>query len=377
MNASSLEKSSTILGSITLADYIFQAPVYTPGKPIEELFREKHLTRISKLASNENPYGPSPLCFSKLQQDFSNFHLYPDMQNHELKAKLSDHYKRPLTHIMIGNGSEGIMGDILKTFIRPGEEILTAEKTFIGFILQAKGFGAICHEVPLNERQEFDLESMAKKITEKTKMIYLAHPNNPTGTYRHKEDMISFLKKVPAHCLVICDEAYIEYAEDYPGYAHSFDFQFQNVITLRTFSKAYGLANLRVGYAFAHPDICQQVTKVRLIFCPNGFAQKAALYCLEDQDHLKMVLKKTKEQKKQCELFFEKEKIPYIPSSTNFITFHFPKAEEARRVHDACLSQGVILRPLDQNLMASSLRISIGTEKEMNHFQESYLNCKK
>lgn len=245
-------------------DYVRSLQIYQAGKPIEELARERGIKRISKLASNENPLGPSPFAIREMTNALWDVHRYPDMHAHEVKSTLAKMYKLKKENIVLGNGSEGIMGYIARAFIQPGHEILTSENTFIGFYIIARSVGAKLTTIPLTKDYRFDVKALAKSINEKTKVIYICNPNNPTGTYITKSEFDYLMEHVPPHVLVILDEAYFEFAKGKEDYPDSMDYRYDNVITLRTFSKAYGISGVRIGYGFGHEDLIANLTKVKL-----------------------------------------------------------------------------------------------------------------
>ena len=352
-------------------DYIRDLKVYQAGKPIDELAREKGLTKISKLASNENPLGPSPFAIKEMTGDLWELHRYPDMQAYALKSALCDLYKLEVQNITLGNGSEGIMAYIARAFMGPGTEVLTCENTFIGFYILARSVGAKLNLVPLTKDYRFDVEALAKSITSSTKVIYIANPNNPTGTYITKDEFDYLMKHVPDHVLVILDEAYFEFADEYDDYPDSMDYRYDNVITLRTFSKAYGLSGIRIGYGFGHEDLIANLNKVKLTFEPNLIAQRGACGALKDRPHLKRTLETNKSLLDVCFNYLEKNDLSPVSSVTNFIMFKTGSHEASDYLYSALLDQGVIIRALKANEMPDFMRVSIGTEDEMQHFYEA------
>lgn len=352
--------------------YIRELKVYQAGKPIDELAREKGLNKISKLASNENPLGPSPFAIREMTNALWDIHRYPDMHAYALKSELSKLYDLKRENITLGNGSEGIMGYIARAFLSPGSEVLTSENTFIGFYILARSVGANLNCVPLTSEYKYDTQRIADSITDKTKIIYIANPNNPTGTYIKKAEFDHLMSYVPDHVLVILDEAYFEYANEYDDYPNSMDYRYDNVITLRTFSKAYGLSGVRVGYGFGHEDLISNLNKVKLPFEPNLIAQKGAIGALKDRPHLERTLKTNNKLLKECQTFLEKHDFKPISSITNFITIKTGTAEASDHMFNALLDKGVIVRPLKANEMPEFIRISIGTEEEMDHFYEAF-----
>lgn len=349
-------------------DYIENLEVYQAGKPIEELAREKNLTKISKLASNENPLGPSPFAIREMTSALWEVHRYPDMFAHQLKNALCELYRLKPQNIILGNGSEGIMGYIVRAFLQPDEEVVTSENTFIGFLILAKSVGAKLIQVPRLPNYKYDVQAMAKKINDKTKIVYIANPDNPTGTYITKNEFDFLMKHVPAHTIVILDEAYFEYAQSQGDYPDSMNYRYDNVITLRTFSKAYGLSGIRCGYGFGHDYLIGNLHKVKLPFEPSLIAQKGAYGALKDTPHLMRTLQNNREQYVELFQYLEKNQLHPIPSVTNFITLKTGSEEASLFLYQELLNHGVIIRPLRANLMPDHVRISLGTKEEMNHF---------
>lgn len=353
-------------------DYLANLKTYQAGKPIEELAREKGLTKISKLASNENPFGPSPYAIKEMTQTLWDLHRYPDMHAYKLKEKLCEMYKVKSQNIILGNGSEGIMAYIARAFIQPGEEVLTSNNTFIGFFILAQSVGAKIIRTPMTDDYRFDIEKMIENISDQTKVIYIANPNNPTGTYITKKEFDHLMEHVPDHVIVILDEAYYEFAingaSDYPD---SMNYRYDNVITLRTFSKAYGIAGIRCGYGFAHEDFISNLTKVKLPFEPNRLAQIGALGALEDQPHLRRTIRKTTKLYGDTLKFLKQRDFKPIDSVTNFLAFATGSDEASDFMFQELLNCGVIVRDLKGNGMSGYIRVSIGTESEMDHYFEA------
>ncbi len=351
--------------------YIEDLKVYKAGKPIEELAREKNLTRISKLGSNENPLGPSPYAMKEMTNALWSVHRYPDMNAYELKMELSHLYDLKMENIVLGNGSEGIMAYIMRAFIQPGDEVVTSEKTFIGFQILAKGAGTKLIETARTEDFRFDVKAMAEAISEDTRLVYVANPDNPTGTYITSEEFNYLMKHVPSHCIVILDEAYFEFAKEHENYPDSMTYRYDNVITLRTFSKAYGICGIRIGYGFAHENFITNLHKVKLPFEPNLIAQRGAIGAIKDQPHLMRTINNNSKRMKETENILKRWKFEYLPSVTNFICFKTGSAQASDWLFNALLNRGVIIRPLIGNGMPEYLRISIGNKLEMQHFDEA------
>jgi histidinol-phosphate aminotransferase len=349
-------------------DYVRNLQVYQAGKPIDELVRERGITRVSKLASNENPLGPSPFAIQKMTNALWEVHRYPDMNAYLLKSSLSKLYKLKKENIILGNGSEGIMAYIARAFISPGHEVLTCENTFIGFSIIARSVGAILKTVPLTKDYRFDVEALKKEITEKTKVIYICNPNNPTGTYITKKEFDALMSAVPSHVLVILDEAYFEFAMAKTDYPNSMDYRYDNVLTLRTFSKAYGLSGIRIGYGFGHEDLVSNLHKVKLPFEPGLIAQMGAAGAIYDRPHLRRTILNNTRRYEETFAFLTKHKFNPIPSATNFICFKTGSEIASRDLFERLLDHGVIIRQLKANEMPDYVRVSLGTKKEMSHF---------
>ncbi len=349
-------------------EYVRNLQLYQAGKPIDELTRERGLTKISKLASNENPLGPSPFAIQKMTNALWDVHRYPDMNAYAVKSALAKLYKLKKENIILGNGSEGIMGYIARAFVQPGHEILTSENTFIGFYIIARSVGANLKTVPLTKDYRFDVEALAKNITTKTKVIYICNPNNPTGTYITKKEFDYLMQHVPPHVLVILDEAYFEFAHATSDYPNSMDYRYDNVLTLRTFSKAYGLSGIRIGYGFGHEDLIGNLTKVKLPFEPGLIAQMGALGAIFDKPHLKRTVVNNQRRYIETFDFLTKHEFNPIKSVANFICFKTGSEEASRYMFDKLLDHGVIIRQLKANEMPEFVRVSLGTRKEMKHF---------
>jgi len=340
---------------------------YKAGKPIEEVQRELGLKKVIKLASNENPLGPSLKAVKAIEESLKNISLYPDSNGFYLRKKLSDIFSLDIDNVVLGAGSEGIMATIMRTFLNDSDHILATENSFIGFRVLANASGKKIDWVPMNN-YAYDLSAMLSFIHKKTKIIYLANPDNPTGTYFSRIDFENFMNQVPERCLVILDEAYFEYASYLEDYPDSMNYRHDNVITLRTFSKSYGLAGLRVGYGFAHADLISNLMKVKLPFEPSIPAQAAAVAALDDKKHLENSLAINKKQMNRFESALNSLGIPYIPSSANFITLKFNNKKEAKVFSDKFLDNGVILRHLSSFGLPECVRVTIGNELEMDYF---------
>ena len=263
--------------------YIKKLKKYKPGKSIQEAELNNDGIKYIKLSSNENPHGSSPLAIKAIEKTYKNLNRYPDASGYQLRSKLAKKFKVKIENVTIGSGSEGIMSTIMRTFLLDDDEIIGTEGSFIGFRVLANASGRKIIWVPMKERK-YDLHEMAKKITDNTKIIYIANPDNPMGTYVTKSDFDAFYNHVPDRVLIILDEAYYEYAKHQSDYPDSMLYRYDNVITLRTFSKAYGLGGLRLGYGLAHKDLIENLNKVKAPFEPSMPAQAAGIAALDGPD---------------------------------------------------------------------------------------------
>ena len=270
---------------------------YVSGKSLTEFKREFGDLSSIKLASNENSLGASPKAIKRVQDAISTTNRYPDSSGYELRLALSEKYNLNIDNVILGAGSEGIKSNIMRTFLSNKDEIISSKNSFIGFRVLADASGFTAKWAPMKD-YHYDLEAIANIIDSNTKIIYLANPDNPTGTYFNKKDFDNFMSYVPNRVLIILDEAYYEYVLDVSDYPDSMLYRYDNVITLRTFSKVYGLAGFRVGYGFSHKDLIGNLMKVKLPFEPNVLAQEAALGALEDNDFLLRSVDLVKTQKK-------------------------------------------------------------------------------
>jgi len=350
--------------------YIKKLNSYKPGKPIGEVQRELGLNNIIKLASNENPLGASPKALDAIQEAMVECHRYPDASGYELRKKLSERFNVGIDNVVLGAGSEGIMSTIMRTFLLSDDELISAENSFIGFRVLANASGKRIHWVPMNQHH-YDLETMADKITDYTKIIYIANPDNPMGTYITKKEFDEFYSHVPERVLIILDEAYFEFAHGLEDYPDSMTYRYDNVITLRSFSKAYGLGGIRIGYGFAHNDLINNLLKVKVPFEPSSLAQVAGLAALDDKDFLSRTLELNEKGMKYIKGELELLEVRFIPSIANFITTIWESETKATNLTNDLLEKGVIVRQLTAFGWPNYIRISIGLEEENHRFIES------
>ena len=347
--------------------YIKNLSPYVPGKRIEEVQFNSDVKRIIKLSSNENPHGPSLKAINEVQKCMKNMNRYPDSSGYKLRTLLAKKNNLDIENVIIGCGSEGIMSTIIRTFLHEDDELISSEDSFIGFRVLANASGRKVHWVKM-DNYSYNLDSISKKINNKTKIIYLANPDNPTGTYFTKKDFDLFMNKVPTRVLVILDEAYYEYAKHIEDYPNSMLYRYDNVITLRTFSKCYGLAGFRVGYGFAHKKLIANLMKVKLPFEPSVPAQIAALEAIGDSEYLKYSLSENSNGIKYLLKEFNKLNLQTIPTVTNFITLIFENKTSANQFLDKMLEKGVILRGLESFGLPHCVRVTVGTMNENKYF---------
>ncbi len=342
--------------------YIESLRPYTPGKPIREVEKEFGLTHVVKLASNENPLGSSPCAIAEMEKHMGELQYYTN-GGYDLRAVLAKRFRLDIGNVITGSGSEGIISNIIRTFLCDEDEVLTTEAAFIGFQVLAKSRGVAYRTVPY-KAWRYDLPALAAGITDRTKIIYLANPNNPTGTIFTKKEFDAFYALVPERVLIILDEAYFEYATGDPDYPDSMNYRYDNVITLRTFSKIYGLAGIRIGYGFAHDRLIGNLLKVKLPFEPSTLAQAAGIGALGDEGFLRRSREVNDEGLAFVTASLRKMGVTVVPSSANFVMVVRENEADVDRIFQRLLRSGVIVRPLAAFGLTHCLRISIGTRTE-------------
>lgn len=339
---------------------------YQAGKPIEELERELGMSDIVKLASNENPLGLSSKVRTALQETLSGLARYPDANGFYLKAKLAKKFGIAANQITLGNGSNDCLELVARTFVNDSHEVIFSQHAFVVYPLVTQAIGAKGVAVPA-KNYGHDLDAMLAAITEKTRMIFIANPNNPTGTFLTSEELANFLAQVPANVLVILDEAYYEYVPEEER-APSFDWlaQYPNLLVSRTFSKAYGLAGLRAGYMVSHPDVADLMNRARQPFNMNSLSLRAAEVALDDDDYLQQSVAVNAAGMEQLVAFCDKHGLNYIPSHGNFLTIEV--GSNAGEIYQQLLHAGVIVRPVAGYELPNHLRVSIGLPEENDAF---------
>ncbi len=348
---------------IKIPPFVQNLKPYKAGKPIEELMREKQLRRIVKLASNENPLGPSPKAIEALQQHVQELNRYTDPSSYELVHAIADKYHVQPNHVICGHGTDSLLAYIVGAFTRESDEVLTSEGTFIGIYVSVRKAGRKIVQVPL-ENYTFDLDAIIDAITEKTAMIYLANPNNPTGTMFERGTFEAFMKRVPDHIMIILDEAYTTYADHHPDYPNGLAYDYENMVVTRTFSKAYGLAGLRIGFAVGPDAVIESLYKVKLPFEPGLPAQKAAIAALDDDEFLRETADLNRKSLAHLRKGLAEIGIEQVETAANFILTLMPDAKFAARFCKECLNHGLILRHVDTFGIARGVRINSGTMDE-------------
>ncbi|TYR82597.1 histidinol-phosphate transaminase [Priestia megaterium] len=336
---------------------------YKPGKPIEEVKRQYNLDKVVKLASNENPYGCSAQVKAAIHAEIENMALYPDGYAGELREAVAKHVGVKQEQLIFGNGSDEVIQIICRALLSEETNTVMATPTFPQYRHNAVIEGAEIREVPLRNG-DHDLNGMLQAIDEQTTIVWVCSPNNPTGTYVKREELIAFMKKVPKTTLIVMDEAYYEYAaseKDFPDTV-SFLNEYENLMILRTFSKAYGLASLRIGYGIANESLLQKIEPAREPFNTSRMAQKAALVALQDQAFIASCKKQNEDGLKQYYAFCKKNNLSYYPSYTNFILIDFGR--QGDEVFQFLLERGFIVRSGNALGFPTSVRITIGTKEQ-------------
>jgi histidinol-phosphate aminotransferase len=346
---------------------IFGLSLYKPGRPIEEIQRELGLKKVIKLASNENALGPSPLAIKAVQKELARIHRYPDSQSFYLKQKLAQIWGISASNIIVSNGSDEIINLILRAFLNKGDEVILAEPTFLIYEIASKIAGAKVVKVQLKDFR-YDLEGMKRAITHKTKIVFIANPDNPTGTYVSREEIERFLWRLPKSTIVYFDEAYFEFAKDIEDFPDTLGYlkRNRNIILTRSFSKSYGLAGLRIGWGASSPQIIETLERVREPFNVNRLAQVAAAAALEDTRFLRQVLRVTAQGRRFLVQNLKKIGLEFIPSVTNFILVNV--RQNSSLISRRLLERGIIVRDMKAWKLRGFIRVTIGTEQENERF---------
>lgn len=348
-------------------DYIREISPYEPGKPIEEVQRELGLKKVIKLASNENPLGTSKRVQKEIRNAASKLYLYPDGGAYHLRKKVAGHLGIGENQLIFGNGSNEIIELLVKGFVNPGDKVLSSELSFLVYPLVTKTLGGRFVAAPMRDYR-YDLKALAGLVDEKTRLIFIANPNNPTGTYIRRDEMADFLDQIPPQVIVCLDEAYIDFVDagDFPDGMFYVKLDKPNVIVLRTFSKSYGLAGLRLGFGAACPELIQYLHKIRQPFNVNSLAQWAGAAALDDADYFRKTRALALEGRQFFYDKFKKLGLDYLPSQANFVLVNV--GHDAEIIFRALLKRGVIVRSMKSYGLNQSIRVTVGLPRENRVF---------
>ncbi|MEW6672355.1 MAG: histidinol-phosphate transaminase [Thermodesulfobacteriota bacterium] len=351
---------------LTVPDYISGLKPYKPGKPLEELEREYGISDSIKLASNENPLGPSPKALEAVRGALMNLHRYPDGSGFKLKRRIAEKFGVDSGRVVLGNGSDEIIGMLTRAFLQPGDAVILPTPSFLMYAILARSAGAAPVYVPLKELS-LDLNGMKDRVTSKTRMLFICNPNNPTGTFIGGRDLGDFIDGLPEDLIVVVDEAYIEFVRQ-AGAVSSIDYQKdgRKLVTLRTFSKAYGLAGLRIGFGIMPPEVADLLNRVRQPFNANNLAQAGALAALDDTAFFEKTMKLVHSGLDFLYRSLDKMGIEYFPSQANFFLINVRRDADA--VFEAMLKQGVIVRSMTEYGFPEYIRINVGLPAENERF---------
>ncbi len=363
---------------IQAAENIKEITPYPPGKPLDELEREYGVTDSIKLASNENPWGPSPKAVEAIKEILSDLHRYPDGSSYYLTEALGQWTGANPNELVLGNGSNELIEFLVKAFVTQGDEVITSHPSFLMYQKFVQVRGGINRVINLKENQH-DLEAIVEAVGERTKLIFIDNPNNPTGTLISKEALDRFLRLLPETVLVVLDEAYVDFVDpakrvDVLDYIRNTD-GLPGVVALRTFSKAFGLSGLRVGFGLMHPDIAELLHRVRQPFNISLPAQAGALAALKDEDHYLFTLEETAKARQYLSEQVQQLGCSPYPSCTNF--FMIDVLGDASRLYEAMLYKGVIVRSMKAYGFPNCIRITIGTQAENERFLKALAQCLK
>lgn len=349
---------------------------YEPGKPIREVERELGLSRVVKMASNENPLGPSRRALRAMRRALREVHLYPESTCFYLKRKLAEELGIGENQLIIGNGSNEILEFLARAFLSEGDQVISSATSFLVYPIVTQACGAEYIEVPMKDFR-YDLKGILDRITDRTRLIFIANPNNPTGTYVNREEVDDFLMKVPKEVIVCFDEAYVDFVEakDFPYLLFHVKTERPNLIVLRTFSKSFGLAGVRVGYGMGAPGLIQYLHKVRQPFNVNSIAQAGAAAAVDDRLFLWRTKSLVARGRKYLYRRFRRYGFPCVPSQANFILFD--TGLDSDQVFQAFLREGVIIRSMKAYGLPSWIRVTVGKRSENARFIRALRKIKK
>lgn len=350
--------------NIQIPDHIATLKSYQPGKTIAQLKEEFGWERMAILWNNENTLGYSPRSQGAVIEAYEKINYYPDPHSSDLRRRLALRFGKKTEEIILGNGSESILMLAIRAICSGEDEFLTSRGSFLIVYNWARINNIRCVAMPLTDEYAFDLDAIKSRINRNTKLIYLANANNPTGTIITKSELTAFMQSIPDHILVIVDEAYFEFSEaitdDYPD---SLEMDFPNILTLRTFSKAYGIAGVRLGYGIGHPKVIESMAKAKLTFEPSALAQAAGIGALQDEEFLNKTIENNLIGLDYFYQEFDRLGVDYIPSFGNFIMTVWESPEQVNEIFNKLMKRGVLVRPLAGNL-ENCIRISIGRRDE-------------
>ena len=350
--------------------WVLDLKPYVPGTPIETIERELGITGIVKLASNENPLGPSPRAIGAMRDAATKVHLYPDAGTFALRARLAEHLGVDAGRVVIGNGSNEILTLLVRAFATPEHNVVVGEYGFVAYRVVSGAAGVAVRSVDM-PGLTYDLEAMTAACDDDTRLLFVANPNNPTGTWCTRDAIVKMLREVPEHVMVVIDEAYFEYVDDpsIPDALTLLD-ERENLVVTRTFSKAYGLAGCRVGYAVTPPAVADRLNRIREPFNANLIGQAAAIAGLDDPEHVERGVRLNRVQRAALEAWLDGLGIRWTPSQCNFVLIESPIP--GGELYERMLPKGVIVRPMGPYRLPNHVRVSIGTATEMEKFRAAF-----
>ena len=349
-----------------IPDHVLKIAPYVPGKPIEEAVRQTGISGIVKLASNENPLGPSPFAAEAARDAAARINRYPDGSGYALRQALAARHSMPPSQVVLGNGSTELVEIVAKTFLGPGRNAVVADRAFIMYRIAVLAMNAPLISVPLRDERH-DLAAMAAACDARTALVYIGNPNNPTGTYVGRAAFADYFAAVPPHVLTVIDEAYFDYveAEDYPD-GMEFQRAGRNVLVLRTFSKIHGLAGIRIGYGITSPEVARGLEAVRSPFNTSSIAQAAALAALDDREHVARSRQENAREARYVQAELKRRQLDFVPTVANFVLLRTAlSGEELMR---RLLAHGVIVRPMEGYGYRDAVRVSFGLRLENERF---------
>lgn len=359
--------------ALRLRPNVLRMKPYSPGKPIDEVERELGLESVIKLASNENPYGPSPMAVEAVRRAADAMNFYPDATGHVLKEALAARHGVRQDQILLGNGSDELIHLLTTVFLEPDrDDMIVGDPSFVRYDAGAELAGSRLTKVPATPAWRLDIPAMARAVTPDTKLVFIANPNNPTGTYATRDELREFLDAAPEGVVTVLDEAYFEFAEPISDYPDGLEFvrAGKPVVVLRTFSKAYGMAGIRLGYGVAPAEIVDAVNRAREPFNVNSLAQAAALAALGDREHLERTLRGNAEQMQRLVDGVQALGLTVIPSCTNFLCIDLKRPSQP--VFERLLQSGVIVRGGHTLGMPNFIRVTVGTGAEVDRFLSAF-----